>query len=206
MKYASPNLLELRHLYNTVTSDALEMTSHNYWWQTIDAMGLGSAFRMDLEHLARRDVCEENPDKGTLAFLLDQGVAQMAVNLLPFFQHLVVKAGDKGLFAVFRLTPEQAQRSAWTRERTNIRARCVVAHGQDGSVVIFKHYPAIALAKEDVVNVTGAGDTLVGTILATLVRSPQAFEAPSSLDRLAELAQKVCAVIAIFVCRLTMIS
>lgn len=189
-----------------VTSDALEMTSHNYWWQTVDAMGLGSAFRMDLEHLARRDACDATLDKGTLAFLLDQGVAQMAVNLLPFFQHLVVKAGDKGLFTVFRLTPEQAQRSAWTHERTNIRARCVVAHGQDGSVVVFKHYPAIALAKEDVVNVTGAGDTLVGTILATLVRSPQTFEAPSSLDRLAELAQKVCAVIAIFVCRLTMIS
>lgn len=192
--FASPNLLELAHMYNAATS--LELTAHEKWWHDIDTMSLGSHFRLQLEQLARRDACEHSSSKGTLSFLLDNGVAQMAVNLLPFFQHLVLKAGDKGLFTIFRLSPTAAQRSGWAYEQTNVRARQVLARGRDGGLVVLKHYPAILLAPDEVVNVTGAGDTLVGSTLASLVQNPLAFEDPQALDQLAHRAQTVCLICA----------
>ncbi|GJE87677.1 indigoidine synthase A-like protein [Phanerochaete sordida] len=188
--FSSPNLIELAHMYRTAGSEPLELTSHEQWWRVIDKMGLGSQFRMELEHLARRDACDSTPAKGTLSFLLDQGVAQMAVNLLPFFQHLILKAGEKGLFTVFRVPATVTQQSAWAYERSNARERQVIAQSRDGGIVVFKHYPAVALQPSDVVNVTGAGDSLVGAALATLVQSPGAFLNPESLAKLAARAQQ----------------
>lgn len=192
MAFASPNLIELAHIYRTASSESLELTSHEHWWSVIDSMSLGSHFRMELEQLARLDACDSTLSKGTLAFLLDNGIAQMAVNLLPFFQHFILKAGEKGLFTVFRIPAVIAQQSAWAYERTNIRERQVVAQGRDGAIVVLKHYPANVLPVTDVVNVTGAGDSLVGAVLATLVQDPRAFHAPDSLAKLAARAQEVC--------------
>lgn len=189
--FASPNLIELAHLYRTASSEPLELTSHKHWWQIIDSMGLGSHFRMELEQLARLNACDSTPSKGSLSFLLDEGIAQMAVNLLPFFQHLVLKAGEKGLFTVFRIPSLAAQQSAWMHERSNIHERQVVAQGRDGGIVVLKHHPAVLLRPTDVVNVTGAGDSLVGVVLATLIQSPKAFHAPDSLAKLTARAQQV---------------
>ena len=176
-------------MYNEARS--LDLTAHENWWRDIDNMSLGSHFRLELEQLAKRDTCEHSPSKGTLSFLLDDGVAQMALNLLPFFQHLVLKAGDKGLFTIFRVSPTTAQRSGWAYEQSNVRARQVLARGRDGGLVILKHHPAILLTPDEVVSVTGAGDTLVGSTLASLVQNPFAFEDPQALDQLAHSAQKV---------------
>lgn len=191
LTFASPNLIELTHMYRTASSEPLQLTSHDNWWKVLDSMTLGSQFRLELEQLARRDVCDTTPSKGTLSFLLDTGVAQMAVNLLPFIQHLVLKAGDKGLFTIFRIPPSLAQQSPWAYERSNVRERQIVSQGRDGGVVVLKHHPAMHLVPEDVVNVTGAGDTLVGSVLATLVQQPDAFHHPHKLNALVTKAQQV---------------
>ena len=189
--FVSPNLIELAQIYRTAAAEPLELTSHEHWWRVVDSMSLGSQFRLELKQLARLNVCDSTSSKGTLGFLLDNGIAQMAVNLLPFFQHLVLKAGDKGLFTVFRIPGAAAERSAWVYEQSNVRQRQVVAHGRDGGVVVLKHYPAIVLAPTDVVNVTGAGDSLVGAVLATIVQDPKAFHSPTTLAALAHRAQQV---------------
>ncbi|TCD69927.1 hypothetical protein EIP91_005751 [Steccherinum ochraceum] len=185
--FASPNLLELAHMYRT--AGEMELTQSNAWWQAIDAMGLGSEYRLSLEQLARRDASDRDQTKGTLSFLLDRGVAQMAVHLLPLFQHLVIKCGDLGVIVVFRITANPD--SKWLNERSNIHARQVVAHGQPGSCVVVKHFPSLALDPEVVVNVTGAGDSLVGSLLSSLVQTPQLFEDLHALDTAIQQAQKV---------------
>ncbi|EPQ60620.1 hypothetical protein GLOTRDRAFT_68417 [Gloeophyllum trabeum ATCC 11539] len=187
--FASPNILELKHLYHAARSEPFELTAHPAWWQTIDAFSLSSEFRTDLEHLSRRDIPHAQQ---TLGFLVDEGVAQMAVNLLPFFQHLVVKCGERGVVVVMRAN---AATSKWVAERSNIHARCVVAHGKTGAgeIVVLKHFPAAAVDPATIVNVTGAGDTLVGSILSSLVRNPSAFEHPETMDQAIALAQR-CAV------------
>jgi len=154
-------------------------------------MAIGSEFRMGLEQLSRRNACELDSTKGTLSFLVDNGIAQMAIHLLPFFQHLVIKCGDRGVIVAFRVPGERARVSAWAQERTNVRARLVIGVGKpETGLTVLKHYPALTLQPEAIVNVTGAGDSLVGSIIATLLEHPAAFEDPSTLDNIISQAQR----------------
>ncbi|OCH96089.1 indigoidine synthase A-like protein [Obba rivulosa] len=188
--YVTPNLLELARMYQEAHAGPLELTSHANWWKVIDNMSLGSQFRMDLEILARREVCDEDSTKGTLSFLVDKGIAQMAVHLLPFFQHLIIKCGNRGVLVVFHIPGDRASSSAWSQERSNVRGRYIVAHGKPGTgVFVLKHFPALRLSKEDTVNVTGAGDSLVGSILATLLQQPRALQSRHAVSPLLSTAQ-----------------
>ncbi|KAI0735087.1 indigoidine synthase A-like protein [Earliella scabrosa] len=189
--FATPNVLELAHMYREACASPLELTAHKYWWQVIDHMSLGSEFRTELDQLSRRSAFKDEPAAtGNLSFLVENGIAQMAINLLPFFQHLVIKCGDRGLVAAFRITGEEAESSLWASQSSNIYARQIVARSNTGqSVVVLKHFPPIQLPEDKIVNVTGAGDSLVGAMLATLSQDPAAFENPDILDGLVAQAQ-----------------
>lgn len=53
---------------------------------------------MDMTQLARRRVRDDHTEGGgTLAFLVEEGIAQMAIALTPFFRNLFIKLGDRGL-------------------------------------------------------------------------------------------------------------
>lgn len=183
VKFASPNLLELTELYKSARSDPWELTSHEYWWKTIDDFSIGTKFHLSLEQLARQDA---GSNGRTLSFLVDQGVAQMAINLLPFFQHLVIKCGDLGVLLAMRFSADNP--TAWVGERSDVRRRLIIAHGKAETVVI-KHYPAHTIDRQCAVSVTGAGDSLVGAVLAALVQDRSAFSNPESLDSVIDLGQ-----------------
>ncbi|KAI0048368.1 indigoidine synthase A-like protein [Auriscalpium vulgare] len=183
--FASPNLLELAELYNTARLDPLELTSHDHWWKVIDDFAIGAEFRLSLGQLARLPASDTDAGKGTLSFLIDDGIAQMAVNLLPFFQNLVIKCGALGVIIAMRIP---AGTSAWSNERSNPRRRLLVVHG-NSEMAVFKHFPSLPVAPGDVVNVTGAGDTLVGAVLAALTQDADAFMTPESLEQAVNQAQ-----------------
>ncbi|KAI0669815.1 indigoidine synthase A-like protein [Trametes maxima] len=189
--FATPNVLELAHMYQEACASPLELTAHKYWWQVVDEMALGTDFRMQLDQLARRSTFEgDGASAGSLSFLVDNGIAQMAINLLPFFQHLIIKCGERGLVTAFRVSGEQAEASSWATQNSNIAARQIIARSPSGrSVVVLKHFSPIQVAEDKIVNVTGAGDSLVGSMLATLTRTPAAFEQPETLDQLVAQAQ-----------------
>jgi len=79
---------------------------------------------------------------------------------------------------------------SWSNERTRSDQRLLIAKGEN-STLVMKHYPAIPL-RERIVNVTGAGDSFVGSLLASLSVSG-AIDSVASLDRIVEEAQ--CAAI-----------
>ncbi|KAG1833737.1 indigoidine synthase A-like protein [Suillus variegatus] len=186
--FASPNLLELAHLYQQ--AQLLDLTSHDRWWQVLDSLGLGSKFRTDLDLLSRREASSHDTSRGNLAFLVEKGVAQMAINLLPFFRHLVIKCGDLGVVVVMRFTGDDAAESSWSTESTNHHKRYVVSHSPtSGDIVVLQHFPAMQLPSDALVNTTGAGDSLVGALLAALVQSPKAFHSTISLQRTIDIAQ-----------------
>ena len=110
----------------------------------------------------------------------------MAINLLPFFQHLVIKCGERGVIVVMRVS----RQAKWASERSNIPGRYIVSSGSgSGDIVVLRHFPANHLPQESIVNVTGAGDTLVASMLASLVQNPSGFEDPESLKKIMEDAQ-----------------
>ncbi|KZV77757.1 hypothetical protein PENSPDRAFT_645360, partial [Peniophora sp. CONT] len=185
--YASPNLLELSQLYASLVMDADGSPSEKMRWQVLDRFALSAEYRTALEHLSLQNVSDYDSSRGKLAFLVTDGVAQMAVNLLPFFQHLVIKCGDRGVLLAMRV-PED-HRPEWSVERSNAQQRLVVARG-DAEIVVFKHFPALPLDVSEIVNVTGAGDTLVGSLLASLATNPGALSDPRLLDNTVQDAQR----------------
>lgn len=110
----------------------------------------------------------------------------MAINLLPFFQHLIIKCGERGVVVVMRVS----RQAKWASERSNIHKRRIVSTGSgNGDIVVIHHFPTNLLPPESIVNVTGAGDTLVASVLASLVRNPNGFEDPESLQKIIGDAQ-----------------
>jgi len=188
--FASPNILELRELWRETQSDNVDLTSFPTWWKTIDSFSLNSQFRMELDNLAKLPASPHSKSTGTLSFLTEEGIAQMAINLLPFFQHLVIKCGERGVMVVMRVSPQ----TKWASERSNVRGRYIVSGGSgNGDIVVLQHFPANILPQESIVNVTGAGDTLVASVLASLVQNPRGFEDPESLRKMMEDAQVAAA-------------
>jgi len=189
LAFASPNLCELEQMYKAADSQPLQLTTHASWWRVIDDFSLGSAYRMDVEQLARQTVSDQDPSKGTLSFIVDKGVAQMAVGLLPLFQCVIIKCGELGVIVVMRISGEDVGTSGWAQQRSNPNSRYVVTHGKSGKeIVVLRHFPA--LAATDITNVTGAGDSLVGSVLATLVQNPRAFHDPQTLENTISSAQR----------------
>ena len=186
--YCTPNLLELTQLYETSRSDLFELMDHPVWWSTIDSLNIGSAFRMELEQLARKPASDHDAAAGTLAFLVDDGVAQKALHLLPFFQHLVIKCGAQGVLIAMHIDAKDAVTSGWANERSNPHQRTVVVHGKAKEIVVLQHFPALPV--EALANVTGAGDSFVGALASTLAHNPQALYRPKTLRSMISTAQK----------------
>lgn len=188
--YASPNILELKQMYQEAAAEPVPLTGSTVWWDVINRFNLGSAWRMDLQQLVKLPACPQT-DKGSLAFLVDEGVAQMAVNLLPFFQNLVIKCGNRGVVVVMRISGKDVVESSWSAERSNPHQRYIVARGlDDNEMVVLRHFPALIVGKEEIVNVTGAGDSLVGTICAGITMDRKCFQSAPKLDALIHLAQE----------------
>ncbi|KAJ4002363.1 indigoidine synthase A-like protein [Lentinula boryana] len=179
--FISPNLIELQEIF--AVANEKDLFAKPEYWTALDNFSLTSRYRMDLEHLSRANVSDEDPSKGTLSFLLDQGLAQMAVKLLPFFRHIVIKCGDKGVIVAMR----QNSTSAWRSEQSNIKRRYVMNHS-DTDTIVLSHFPALPV--KDLVNVTGAGDSFVGVLSSCLVQQPNAFNSQKSLAQVIEMAQR----------------
>lgn len=177
-------------MYEEARSSGL--LENKVWWDIIDGFRLGEEWARDLSQLARMPACPQNrSQKGDLSFIVNDGIAQMAINLLPFFQHLVIKCGERGVVAVMRLSEEDTIHSAWRNERSHPMGRYTVAraHGADGLVVL-KHFPAIATDGEQIISVTGAGDSLAGVLCAGIARDRTTFLDPRKLDALMDAAQE----------------
>lgn len=143
---------------------------------------------MDLEQLARRPLSDHDGTKGNLSFLIEDGVVHKAIKLLPFFQHLIIKCGDQGVLVVMSISPNDASQSDWSKKRSNPSQRCIIAHGNSKGTVVLQHIPSLSL--DSLVNVTGAGDSFVGALLAILAHQPNVLYHPESLHEAILTSQK----------------
>jgi len=183
-------MLELKQLYQVLSSADSGMSSSESWWAVVEGMNLADRWRGDLQQLAKLPAGVAT-EKGSLGFILNDGIAQMAISLLPIFEHLIIKCGDRGVVLVMRISGEAAKHSPWSAEQSNPAKRCIIANGsRGGDVVVLKHYPAIDIKDEEIVNVTGAGDSLVGTLCAGIAIDPTTFNDPAKLDALVQEAQE----------------
>ena len=130
----------------------------------------------------------------------------MAVSLLPFIQNLFITCGQNGgslrshayrlridichvgVIVVLRIVGEEGLSGSWALERTRLEQHQIIARGKD-SLLVLKHYPAFPIEGADIVNVTGAGDSFAGALLAALCQGG-GLDTPQAMDKVVERAQR----------------
>lgn len=171
---AAPNELELASLYNTARENGLFDSTG--WWNVIDALGLSSSGSRDrLVSL-------------TSTALVDDGIPQQSIQLLPFIPYMLTTLGRHGVLLTQLLQPDDP------RLTSPESAPYILSRSHDGGAVVGGVYmrlfhPDTVLADQDVISVNGAGDTLLGVVVAGLaIQSPTTQ--PKHLEDIIPVAQK----------------
>lgn len=174
LSLATPNRFELASMHQAAQSSGL--FESEAWWTVIDAFGLSSAGSRD------KFSGVLGPD------LVDQGVPQQIIQLLPFVPNIITKLGSRGslLSMVLRRDDERLTDPA---SAPYILSRSKYQSGEVGGIYMRLFPPAEIVKQEDIVSVNGVGDTLLGVIIAGIVADTKAGKLPR-LERVLPIAQK----------------
>jgi pseudouridine-5'-phosphate glycosidase/pseudouridine kinase len=158
---ATPNAHELAALHSRAA--ALDLFSSNPWFRVIDALGIpSSGLRVPLAYT-------------TSSALVDQGIPQQAIKLLPFIPTLLTKLGPQGVLLTQLLPadspllyPESSESQYVLAQINNLDSEIGI-----GGLYVRLFPPEKVLGEGEVVSVNGVGDTFVGALAAGLVAGEQ---------------------------------
>ncbi|KAJ5745664.1 hypothetical protein N7520_010846 [Penicillium odoratum] len=169
---ACPNRLELGAMY-AAAREALLFDSPG-WWAVIDAMGMSQGgSRQRLVYL-------------TSAALVDEGIPQQSIQLLPFIPCIVTKLGEAGALLTQLLPPGDSRLTDPAYAPYIIARASPSPDVSFGGVYMRLFPPAAKLSPEDIVSVNGAGDTLLGVVVAGLAK----IDSPMRIEDVLALAQE----------------
>ena len=167
---ATPNALELASMHEAAAIAGL--FEQEDWWNIIDSIGLpNSGSRDKLVSL-------------TSGALVDQGVPQQSIRLLPFIPSILTTLGQQGVLMTQMLRPGDNRLTSPTS------APYILSRSTDGSDFVGGVYmrlfsPVERVQNDDIVSVNGVGDTFLGVTMAGLLK-----EKPKDLEELVNIAQK----------------
>lgn len=171
---ATPNVFELTAMYDAARkSGAFDRPE---WWGVIDALGIPHSGARTQLALATSNA------------LVDQGIPQQSIQLLPFIPSICTKLGPQGVLLT-QLLPANDKRLTSGECAPYILSRC--ANGTEDTTgvggVYMRLFPAVEKVKtEDVVSVNGVGDTFAGTLVAGLAKRGKDVR----VEDLVDLAQR----------------
>lgn len=172
---ATPNIHELAAMYTAAREN--QFFDREDWWSVIDALGIphgGARVQLAL---------------ATTPQLVDQGVPQQTIQLLPFIPTIATKLGKQGVLLT-QLLPANDARLSSGEYAPYILSRCANDTEEMLGVggVYMRLFPAVEEVEEgDVVSVNGVGDTFAGTLIAGLARKGQG---EGRVEELVDLAQR----------------
>lgn len=152
---ATPNAFELQTMYHSAR-DALLFESES-WWSIINALNLprGGSRELFIQLTASR--------------LVNQGVPQQCLQLLPYIPCIVTKLGAQGCL-VSQLLPPADPRLRDPKYAPYILSRASEDDKKVGGVYMRLFPPAELVKEEEIVSVNGVGDTLLGVLVAAIVK------------------------------------
>lgn len=152
---ATPNSLELLAMY-AAARDA-DLFDRKDWWQVIDALGISSGgARVELAMATSSD-------------LVDRGIPQQTIQLLPFVPRILTKLGSDGVLLTMLLPKDDARLSS-RDAAAHILARSKTGGEGVGGVYMRLFPPPEPVKPEDIVSVNGVGDTFLGVLMAALTK------------------------------------
>jgi sugar/nucleoside kinase (ribokinase family) len=176
---ACPNRLELAAMY-TAAREALLFESTG-WWHVINSMNLSpTGSRQRLAALT-------SPE------LVDEGLPQQTIQLLPFIPCIVTKLGSAGAL-ITQLLPPGDQRLTDPDFAPYILARASPdSEVPFGGVYMRLFSPATILGEQDIVSVNAAGDTLLGVLVAGLAKQGESARIEDIIPIAQEASRKTMA-------------
>ena len=170
----TPNSFELDAMYNAARAQGY--FERNDWWQVIDALGIPSSGARTQLALA------------TSNSLVDAGIPQKSIQLLPFIPCVLTKLGREGVLMT-QIIPAGDARLNEGAYAPYIISRCRNQKEETNKVggLYMRLFPPVQMLKdEEILSVNGVGDTFLGTIVAGLDR-----KGPTSrIEDLVDTAQK----------------
>ncbi|CAI7666825.1 unnamed protein product [Penicillium discolor] len=153
---ACPNRLELAAMYTAARESSLFESAE--WWHIINTMNMSPAGS------------RERLIAVTSLSLVDEGLPQQTVQLLPFIPCIVTKLGGAGALLT-QLLPPGDPRLTDPESAPYILSRASPASDVPfGGVYMRLFPPAAILGADDIVSVNAAGDTLLGVVVAGLAK------------------------------------
>ncbi|SCV68858.1 BQ2448_979 [Microbotryum intermedium] len=171
--YASlitPNIHELQTLYEHVTGTS-PIKPH---WEA----GNWFDFITLPHHLLARDLPE---------WITKQGVVQMAVRLLPLFGCVLIKAGEKGVVVIQRISGGDRVTQWRQKQGKNVVVAPCTKTGRE--TVVVSYFEGIQIDEGEIVSVTGAGDSLAGALGALMSRGKR-LDDFDELKSIVDIAQQ----------------
>ena len=167
---ATPNALELSSMHDAASDAGL--FDREDWWRAINSMGLSSSGSRD------KLVAVTN------SLLVDQGVPQQSIRLLPFIPCILTTMGHEGVLMTQILRPGD---DCLTSPDA---APYVLSRSTDGNNIVGGVYmrlfpPVETVSNDEIVSVNGVGDTFLGVLIAGLTK-----EKPRNLVDLVDIAQR----------------
>ena len=150
----APNRHELIAMNDAARSNGIFETKA--WWSVIDSLGIPAA--------GARAAYDSLVGKA----LVDGGVPQMSVQLLPLCPCIVVKLGEEGVLVTELLHTKD------DRLRSAEEAKWIVSRSDGTSEIGGIHmrlFPATKIPSEQIKSVNGVGDTFLGTLVAGLAKN-----------------------------------
>jgi len=172
---ATPNKLELAAMHAAAQSRGL--FDSQAWWQCINAFSLPSSGSRD------RFTALTNHN------LVDIGIPQQTIQLLPFIPNIITKLGADGCLLTSILRKGDPQ---LTDPKS---APYILSRNLDddttpiGGVYMRLFPPAESVPQAEIISVNGVGDTLLGVIMAGLIKMEKDGQEPR-LDDVIPMAQK----------------
>ena len=171
----TPNELELAALHNHAYS--LGFFDHPTWFAAIDALGIPpSGLRVPLAVT-------------TTPAIVDAGIPQQAIKLLPFFPTILTKLGPNGVLLTQLLKADDPVLTS-ADESQYVLARCKTGDNKIGGLYVRLYPTEKVLKEEEVVSVNGIGDTFVGAMAAGLVQGRRVQDVVSFAQKAATLSLK----------------
>ncbi|ORY81367.1 Indigoidine synthase A like protein-domain-containing protein [Protomyces lactucae-debilis] len=145
----TPNIHELKSLFDAAKATGYFETAS--WWTVINAMNIMSEQRSQMEHLARRIQRKSGSDSD----MLESGVLQQCIQLLPLMPNIYVTLGKQGVLSLHLSDGVQS------KGKTDLGLHI---QGHDCAVDIMYYATPETVGGHE--SDTGAGDTFTGSLIA----------------------------------------
>lgn len=164
---ATPNKIELASMYSAAKKG--DFFNREDWKQTISAMG------------ASTPTLHDRLINITNAFLVEEGLPQKSIQLLPFIPSIVTKLGDEGVLVTLLLQQgDDRLRSPYSAPYILSRSNY---DNNIGGVYMRFFPPTEQVPTDQIVSVNGVGDTFLGIMVNGLVNN-------QSIEAIIEIAQR----------------